>query len=179
MTTKTQQRRQAIDDNQSADATLDFSDLFDQVMDDANGGIDYGEAAEAIVHGFTPDEFTEFARPLVVAAVRERLRNHIAQYRPPAISRKTSGRSARWDNVKEVRDRLDEWWVAFTDRESKPLLDCSASDLDEAAEWYAKRAAGYQARAGAYQTLASEIRKARKSCAAELSREKVRRILDA
>lgn len=152
----------------------DVTELIREQLDRANGSLDYEALAEAIARDLSPEDQHHY----MVRGLRDVVAAKVASLRPPA-TRGEAGRSARWDQVKDARDVLEDWWVGFQDRPSKPLLNCSSADLLDAADWYEKRAAGYQARAAAYTKLANTLRRRRASTPADLPREDVRGILDA
>lgn len=154
----------------------DVTELIRQQLDRANGSLDYDALAEAIARDLSPEDQHHY----LIRGLRDVVAAKIASLRPPA-TRAPGGatRSARWDQVKDERDRLEDWWVGFNSRPPKPLLNCSPVDLLDAAEWYEKRAAGFQARAAAYTKLANTLRRRGASTPADLPREDVRSILDA
>lgn len=152
-------------------------ELIASEVESVNGSLDPGEIAERIVAGLSPEELREQA----VWALRREVAQFVAALRPPTQPPSSAKGSARWEQVKDARDLLDDWWVSFQDpqRAGKRLLDCSPADLLDAAEWYEKRAAGYQARADAYSKLANTLRRRKVATPADLPREEVRRILNA
>lgn len=149
-----------------------LSELIAQQVERANGSLDIEDMAARIVRQLSPDELQERA----LHDIRDHVARWVASRRPPTSSE--GNESARWNQVRESRDLLDEWWVSFQGRAPKPLLDCSPEDLDDAAEWYEVRATGYAARAEAYRKLAKRTRRAGGSVG-DLPREDVRRLLNA
>ena len=144
-------------------------------LEGANGSVDLDAIAEALAEEID----AEMARAVLVKGLRSRVAALVAADRPPATFSNNGNRSGRWDQVAQNLDKLDDWYFSFTDRAPKHLMDCSAQDLDEASEWYEKRAEGYAARAESYRKLATRIRKSKKSSPADLPREEVRRLLNA
>lgn len=155
-----------------------LSELIAGELERCNGSVDAGEVAQRIV----PELDREVLEQLAWSRVRSLVVDYIAQKRPPATKKAKNGgppASARWAQVREVKDALDQWYVSFMDRPSKHILECSPEDLTDSADWFESRAEGYLARAEAYRKLAAAIRRAKGSTAADLPREKVRRILNA
>lgn len=150
-----------------------LQELLAEYLDNSES-LDYAELAESLAEELGPDEQRHF----LIRGLQDSIRIYVAHLRPPTNGR-GAGTSRRWDQVGEARDILNDWWVGFEERPSKPLLDCSPVDLLEAAEWYEKRALGYQARADAYSALARKLRRTKVSSPRELPREEVRRILNA
>ena len=153
---------------------VSLSSLIDGEIEQSNGSIDAREVAERLANDLPLAERDE----LVIAAIHSRVTARLANKRPPAV-RKETNRSGRWEQVRENRDLLDDWYLSFTDRPSKSLMAATPEDLLESADWYAKRAEGYEARAEAYSKLARLLRRSKVSVVADLNREKVRAILNA
>ena len=149
-------------------------DLIASEVDSTNGNLDPAEIAGRILSDLTGDEI----KALAWQRVRSGVVSYVASLRPPTQSPSGNG-SARWEQVREVADILDSWRVSFVDRPMKALLDCSPADLEDAAEWYERRAEGFALRAESYRKLARTIRRNGASTPADLPRQKVRMILDA
>lgn len=153
---------------------VSITELIRDYVDHANGSLDYNELAERIAADLPPEDQHRY----LIRGLREAVAMAVCGMRPPTHA--DPSRSARWDQVKDARDVLEDWWVAFNDgRPGKPLLNCTPADLLDAAEWYEKRAAGYKARAEAYTKLANTLRRHSVQTPADLPREQVRKILDA
>lgn len=160
----------------TATAEQSLTQIIRDHLEGCNGSIDTEAIARELISELDP----EMREEVLVSSLRHKVSGVVAGLRPPATDAKSKpARSGRWDNVSDNRDVLDDWYVSFTDRPSKALMDCSPQDLDEAAEWYELRAEGYKARAESYRALAIRVRKARKGSPADLNRDEVRRILNA
>lgn len=149
--------------------------LIREQMTNLNGSFEKREVAQKIL----PDLSDEQMTALAIEGLMGRMRSITSMMRPAVRLSKQSAPSGRWDQVREARDILDDFWVGFEDRPGKRLLDCSAEDCVEAAEGYRYRAETNAARAEAFKKLAGSIRKSKVERVGELDRDVVRRLLDA
>ena len=143
-------------------------------MENLNGSFPKREVAEAVYAELSDDQI----RDLTIEGLMGRMRSITSQMRP-AVRLRKSAPSSKWDQVREARDILDDWWVETADAPMKHLMDCNAQDCLDAAEAYRYRAETNAVRAEAFKKLAAKLRKSKARVVADLDRDEVRRLLDA
>lgn len=148
--------------------------LIRQHMESLNGSFPKRELANKVIEDLSPDQ----VRAMALEGLMGRMRSITSRMRPPVRLSK-SAPSGRWEQVREARDILEDFWVGFEDRPGKHLLDCSAEDCAEASEAYRYRAETNAARAEAFKKLAAKIRRSKVATVGDLDRNEVRRLLDA
>jgi len=143
-------------------------------MENLNGSFDKREVAMAMYDELGDDQ----VRALAIEGLIDRMRGITSAMRPPVKLRKGSP-SGRWDQVRDARDLIEDFWVAFEDRPGKHLLDCTAQECDEQVEAYRYRAETNAARAESFRKLAAKLRKSKARVVADLDRDEVARLFDA
>ena len=100
--------READDDQWEQHAnrkfSIDLNEVIDQQLELVEDNLDYPTIARNIVGLLSEEDLAELA----LEGLSNRVGSHVRRLRKPA-PRKTKG-SARWDQVKDMRDRLEEHW---------------------------------------------------------------------
>ena len=87
-------------------------------------------------------------------------------------------RSARWEQVRSVEERLREQTVPRTDGPPTFLLDATADDLADVVTYYRGRQAAFGRKAEAFAALEGRLRSAKADRVGDLDPDEVGRILN-
>lgn len=125
--------------------SIDLNEAIDEQLERSDGNVLYDEIAEKLVGLLSQEDLSLLA----FEGLRNRVGAYIRSLRRPAP--RTSNGSARWDNVAENRNKLEEHYVRTgRGRGVKPLLECTAFDLEGAVAYYTEQGNSFHAKAKAY-----------------------------
>lgn len=166
---------QHTDDGQWAESlerkfSVDLNGAIREELDRADGEITYEDLARKVVGLLSADDLSQLA----FEGLQARVGSYVRMLRRPK-PRSANG-SARWDNVAENRNKLEEHYVQTGDG-LKPLLECTAYDLEGAVAYYTEKGNAYHARAKAYDEVKSYLTREGAEIVADLDESLVERRL--
>lgn len=152
--------------------SLNLTEAFHEALADADPDDLYGSVARSVFPSLSKGD----KERLAFEALRARAGSCVRTDRRPA--RRSANGSARWDTVSEARRAgLEDHYVQTGER-LKPLLECTAWDLDGAVAYYRQCGQAFFDKADRYDRVKKKLASQGAASVSELDRATVERILD-